>query len=64
MVVGLLLNKRFANTVLVLLVPILVLSWVQGLSHVDFGVWATVAQVTTWIVGLFLIWGPSRRTRK
>jgi hypothetical protein len=64
MVVVLLLNKRFADTILVLLVPILVLSWVQGLSHVHFGVWATVAEVTTWIVGLLLIWRPPRRTRK
>lgn len=57
------LNKRLANTVLVLLVPILVLFWTQELLGVNFGVWATVAQVATWIVGLYLIWRHPRRER-
>jgi hypothetical protein len=64
-VVGLLLlNKRVADTILVLLVPILVSAGVQRFLGVSFGVWATVAGCLTWIVGLFLIWRPSRRTRK
>lgn len=59
----LLLNKRPANSILVLLVPWLVLFWWQGLLDVNFGVWATVALVVTWIVGWYRIWRRPRRPR-
>lgn len=55
-----LLNK-VANTVLLLLVPILVLVGLQQILSTVFPAWVGVAEVLTWIVGLFLIWRRPRR---
>ena len=60
----LLLNKKLANTTLLLLVPLLVVVELQHLLSVVFPAWVSVVEVLTWIVGLFLIWRPRRRTPK
>lgn len=52
-----LLNRRFANTVLVLLVPILMLNFFGWLiPSMDLGLWGLVILLAFWAVGLFRIW--------
>jgi|KBSMisStandDraft_5_1062788.scaffolds.fasta_scaffold3502390_2 hypothetical protein len=53
-----LLNKKFADTVLLILGTFLVIFGVQTLLDQDWGIWATVIMVVIWIVGLYRIWRP------
>jgi hypothetical protein len=57
-----LLNKKFAHTVLAILVPLLAVLWIQMLLSVDLGVWATVILVLAVLLGLAYVWWPRRET--
>jgi hypothetical protein len=53
-----LVNKKFAHTILAILVPFLVVLWVQALLSVDLGGWATVILVLAVLLSLAYVWWP------